>query len=105
MHGFKLIMFPILLFFNLSFASSFSLLKGTYVDQISQDSIYLEKTGDKYKLESTNGNIILFHVDDHIYDNGRIIINKLQPIGRVAGNGYVRSNNVFDIVRKIKPDD
>ena len=51
------------------------------------------------------GTIILFHVDDHVYNNGRIILNKLQPIGRVAGNGYVRSNNVFDIVRKIKPDD
>lgn len=50
------------------------------------------------------GTIILFHVDDHVYNNGRIILNKLQPIGRVAGNGYVRSDNVFDIVRKIKPD-
>ena len=48
---------------NLSFATGFSLLEGTYVDQISQDSIYLEKAGDEYKLESTNGNIILFHVD------------------------------------------
>ena len=63
MHGFKLIIFSVLLLFNLSFASDFSLLEGTYVDQISQDSIYLEKAGNEYKLESTNGNIILFHLD------------------------------------------
>ena len=51
------------------------------------------------------GTIVLFHIDDEVYDNGRIILEKLQPLGRVAGNGYVRSNNSFDIVRTIKPDD
>ena len=51
------------------------------------------------------GTIVLFHIDDEVYDNGRIILDKLQPLGRVAGNGYVRSTNAFDIVRKIKPDD
>ena len=51
------------------------------------------------------GTIVLFHIDDEVYDNGRIILDKLQPLGRVAGNGYVRSNNAFDIVRTIKPDD
>ena len=51
------------------------------------------------------GTIILFHIDDEVYDNGRIILDKLQPLGRVAGNGYVRSTNAFDIVRTIKPDD
>ena len=51
------------------------------------------------------GTIVLFHIDDEVYDNGRIILDKLQPLGRVAGNGYVRSNNAFDIVRTIKPND
>ena len=51
------------------------------------------------------GTIVLFHIDDEVYDNGRIILDKLQPLGRVAGNGYVRSTNAFDIVRNIKPDD
>ena len=51
------------------------------------------------------GTIVLFHIDDEVYDNGRIILDKLQPLGRVAGNGYVRSNDAFDIVRTIKPDD
>ena len=51
------------------------------------------------------GTIILFHIDDEIYDNGRIILDKLKPLGRIAGNGYVRSTDAFDIVRTIKPDD
>ena len=51
------------------------------------------------------GTIVLFHIDDEVYDNGRIILDKLQPLGRVAGNGYVRSTNAFDIVRTVKPDD
>ena len=51
------------------------------------------------------GTIVLFHIDDEVYDNGRIILDKLQPLGRVAGNGYVRSTDTFNIVRTIKPDD
>ena len=51
------------------------------------------------------GTIVLFHIDDEVYDNGRIILDKLQPLGRVAGNGYVRSTNTFEIARTIKPDD
>ena len=51
------------------------------------------------------GTIVLFHIDDEVYDNGRILLDKLQPLGRVAGNGYVRSTNAFDIVRTIKSDD
>ena len=51
------------------------------------------------------GTIVLFHIDDEVYDNGRIILDKLQPLGRVAGNGYVRSTNTFDIIRTIKSDD
>ena len=51
------------------------------------------------------GTIVLFHIDDIVYDNGRIILEKLQPLGRIAGNGYVRSTNTFDIIRTIKSDD
>ena len=51
------------------------------------------------------GTIVLFHIDDEVYDNGRIILDKLRPLGRVAGNSYVRSTNTFDIIRTIKPDD
>jgi flavin reductase (DIM6/NTAB) family NADH-FMN oxidoreductase RutF len=49
------------------------------------------------------GTIILFHIDEDIYENGRINLEKLQAVGRIAGNGYVRTTDTFDIIRKIKP--
>jgi len=52
------------------------------------------------------GTIVLFHVSDDLYENGRIDLEKLQPIGRLAGaNGYCRISDRFEIERKIKPDD
>ncbi len=50
------------------------------------------------------GTIILFHIDDNIYKNGRISLDQLQPLGRVAGNGYIRLTDTLEIIRKIKPD-
>jgi len=50
------------------------------------------------------GTIVLFHIDDGIYDNGRIITDKLEPLGRLAGNWYTRSTDTLKIDRKVKPD-
>ena len=50
------------------------------------------------------GSIVLFHIDDDVYDNGRILLNKLQPLGRLAGNWYTRTTDTLKIIRKIKPD-
>ena len=50
------------------------------------------------------GTIVLFHIDDDIYDNGRILIDKLEPLGRLAGNWYTRSTDTLKIDRKVKPD-
>ena len=49
------------------------------------------------------GTIVLFHIDDSIYENGHIRLDKLEPIGRLAGNWYTRPNDNFEIIRKIKP--
>tara|TARA_Y100001968_G_C19438864_1_gene761388 strand:- start:2816 stop:3442 length:627 start_codon:yes stop_codon:yes gene_type:complete len=50
------------------------------------------------------GTIVLFHVDDEVYENGHILLDKLDPIGRLAGNYYTRSNkDTFEIKRKVKP--
>jgi len=47
------------------------------------------------------GTIVLFHIDDDIYDHGRINLDLLNPIGRLAGeNGYVRTTDRFEIERK-----
>jgi len=50
------------------------------------------------------GTIVLFHINDDIYDNGRILIDKLKPLGRLAGYWYTRTTDTLKIVRKIKPD-
>jgi len=50
------------------------------------------------------GTIILFHLDKDIFQNGRIQLEKLQPIGRLAGNNYVRLTDPFEIIRKTDPE-
>ena len=50
------------------------------------------------------GTIILFHINDEIYDDGKINLNELQPLGRLAGDWYSRSNDQFQIIRKVKPE-
>tara|TARA_B100000214_G_scaffold368735_1_gene340723 strand:+ start:2875 stop:3495 length:621 start_codon:yes stop_codon:yes gene_type:complete len=49
------------------------------------------------------GTIVLFHIDDEIYDNGKILLEKFEPLGRLAGNLYTRPNDNIEIIRKIKP--
>ena len=49
------------------------------------------------------GTIVLFHIDDSIYNNGHIIIDKLNPLGRLAGNWYSRISDKLEIIRRIKP--
>jgi len=48
------------------------------------------------------GTIVLFHIDDSIYEEGKINLDKLMPIGRLAGNSYSKQLNRFEIKRKIK---
>ena len=50
------------------------------------------------------GTIILFHIDQDIMIDGKIDIEKLNPIGRLAGNWYTRPSDNFKIQRKIKPE-
>ncbi|GIT74013.1 MAG: hypothetical protein Ct9H300mP29_0070 [Candidatus Neomarinimicrobiota bacterium] len=50
------------------------------------------------------GTIVMFHIDDEVYKDGRIDLNVLNPVGRLAGNYYTRVHDTFKIVRQIKPD-
>ena len=50
------------------------------------------------------GTIALFHIDDEIYDDGRINLEKFHPVGRLAGNWYICLTDSYKIIRKIKPD-
>jgi flavin reductase (DIM6/NTAB) family NADH-FMN oxidoreductase RutF len=45
------------------------------------------------------GEVIRFHIDDAYFDNYRIDPDKLRAIGRMAGNGYTRTLDRFDMIR------
>lgn len=47
------------------------------------------------------GEVVAVHIDDAIYENGRINLEKLQPIGRLAGASYCRVNDLFDLARPV----
>jgi len=45
------------------------------------------------------GQILRFHVREDLFDNFRIDHEKLDAIGRLAGNSYVRTLDHFDLMR------
>ena len=45
------------------------------------------------------GRVRCIHVNDAIYDNGRIDMVALRPIGRLAGDAYTRATDVFHMQR------
>ena len=50
------------------------------------------------------GTIVLFHIDDDVYKDGHILLDKLEPLGRLAGNKYTRPKDILKISRKVKPE-
>jgi flavin reductase (DIM6/NTAB) family NADH-FMN oxidoreductase RutF len=42
------------------------------------------------------GRIVRFHVHDELFEDGRINVTKLQPLGRLAGN-YTKVETIFDL--------
>jgi flavin reductase (DIM6/NTAB) family NADH-FMN oxidoreductase RutF len=47
------------------------------------------------------GQVIMVHVNDDLYYDGKIDTNKLKPIGRLAGTSYTRAiADTFSLVRK-----
>ncbi len=47
------------------------------------------------------GEIVLFHVDDALLENGRIDTGMLNPVGRLAGAEYTTLGRRFSLERKI----
>ena len=45
------------------------------------------------------GTVVAIHVDESIYDAGRIVTSKLKPVGRLAGTSYTRVTDVFELDR------
>ena len=55
------------------------------------------------------GEVLLFHIDDVLFDNYEIDPDKLHPIGRMGGPTYTRTTDRFDMTRpqtgEIKPEE
>ena len=45
------------------------------------------------------GEVLRFHVDDSVIDNGAVNPDKLRPIGRMGGITYVRTTDRFSMTR------
>lgn len=45
------------------------------------------------------GEVVYWHIRDDLYHNGRIDLQALHAIGRLAGNGYTRTRDQFDMQR------
>jgi flavin reductase (DIM6/NTAB) family NADH-FMN oxidoreductase RutF len=51
------------------------------------------------------GKVVHVHVDDELYDHGRIDTEKLRPIGRMAGNSFTDPlGKTFEMIRKQRPE-
>lgn len=45
------------------------------------------------------GKVVLFHVDDKIWNGGNIRHEDLRAVGRMAGNWYARTSDAFELER------
>jgi len=45
------------------------------------------------------GEVVKVHIADEILENGRIITQKLKPVGRGVGNDYFRCESTFELAR------
>jgi flavin reductase (DIM6/NTAB) family NADH-FMN oxidoreductase RutF len=45
------------------------------------------------------GRVLLVHLAADVWDDGYIVLDALQPIARLAGNGYARVTDTFDLPR------
>lgn len=50
------------------------------------------------------GRVQCIHVRDDLLSEGRIDVTRLKPIGRLAGDAYVRSTDIFHMKRVPPPD-
>lgn len=45
------------------------------------------------------GKVVNYHIAESLYENGQINISRLKPVGRLAGNDYVKLGEMFSLKR------
>ena len=53
------------------------------------------------------GEILKYHIRDELYYDGKIDVSKLRPLGRLAGDSYCTTDDIFSIRRapQFRPDE
>jgi flavin reductase (DIM6/NTAB) family NADH-FMN oxidoreductase RutF len=79
------------------------------VPRIAQSKVHMEcklqhilYLGGNDKAPSTDlliGEIVQFHIDDKLYDKGRILTELLDPVARLAGTMYCKIGDTFSFPR------
>ena len=49
------------------------------------------------------GEVLCIHIRDDIYADGYVLLERLKPIGRLAGGGYARVSDTFELNRLPTP--
>ena len=49
------------------------------------------------------GTVVRVHVKDELYENGKIVTERWNPLGRLAGPDYVRLTDTFVLERPVLP--
>ncbi|MBB3113587.1 flavin reductase (DIM6/NTAB) family NADH-FMN oxidoreductase RutF [Paenibacillus phyllosphaerae] len=57
------------------------------------------ETDGKIAADLILARVVRFHVDERVYEKGRILANQLKPVSRMAGNDYSRLGGTFSIDR------
>jgi flavin reductase (DIM6/NTAB) family NADH-FMN oxidoreductase RutF len=47
------------------------------------------------------GRVLLIHVRDDVWQDGYIVLDALKPVARLAGNGYARVTDTFELPRPV----
>ncbi|WP_339230177.1 flavin reductase family protein [Oceanobacillus sp. FSL K6-2867] len=55
--------------------------------------------GESINTDLLIGKIVRFHVDEHIYEAGRINHDKLKAVSRLAGSNYAKTGALFSLER------
>jgi len=43
------------------------------------------------------GEVVLFHIDDGMFENGVVDPEKIHAVGRLEGGFYTHVNNIFEV--------
>lgn len=68
---------------------------------VLEQALQLGGTSDEPACDLLIGRVVRFHIDDSLYESGRINARALQPVSRLAGSDYAKLGEQFSIERPV----